>query len=150
MGPTRSAATSPASSAGPFRGSRAPQARGWAARVRSSGSHAATRWKRFRWRLVKMITLYSMKRAVLGTMLAAGMAATVSSQAIAQGSRPVAPVNEITLSQGTGRLVRLPAAMTDVFVADSRIADVQVRSANQIFIFGKEDGQTSVFATDRS
>ena len=101
-----------------------------------------------------MITLYSMKRAVLGTMLAAalaaGMVASVSSQAIAQGSRPVAPVNEITLSQGTGRMVRLPATMTDVFVADSRIADVQVRSPNQIFIFGRANGQTSVYATDRS
>ena len=100
-----------------------------------------------------MLTFSSMKQAMIGTALAAalaaGIAVSVSSQAIAQTATPVAPSNNITLSVGTGRMVRLPTTMSDIFVADTGVADVQVRSANQIFIFGKGPGQTSVFATDR-
>ena len=100
-----------------------------------------------------MITLNSMRRATLGTALAAalaaGFAASSPSPAVAQPT-PVAPTNDITLSVGTGRLVRLPANMADVFVANDGIADVQVRAANQIYIFGKAGGQTSVYATDRA
>ena len=100
-----------------------------------------------------MLTFSSMKQAMLGTALAAalaaGIAVSVSSQAIAQTATPVAPNNTITLSVGTGRMVRLPGTMSDIFVADTGVADVQVRSNNQIFIFGKGAGQTSVFATDR-
>src|SRR3546814_6442386 len=40
--------------------------------------------------------------------------------------------------------------MSDVFVANDAIADVQVRSADQIYIFGKGPGQTTVFATNRA
>jgi pilus assembly protein CpaC len=39
--------------------------------------------------------------------------------------------------------------MTDLFVANDAIADVQVRSANQIYVFGKAPGETTVFATDK-
>ena len=100
-----------------------------------------------------MMTLNSIRRATLGTALAAalaaGFAATTPSRAVAQPS-PVAPTSDITLSVGTGRLVRLPANMSDVFVANDQIADVQVRAANQIYIFGKAGGQTTVYATDRA
>src|SRR3546814_19532641 len=40
--------------------------------------------------------------------------------------------------------------MSDVFVANDAIADVQVRSAYQIYIVGKGPGQTTVFATNRA
>ena len=39
--------------------------------------------------------------------------------------------------------------MSDLFVANPGIADVQVRSSNQIFIFGSAPGQTTLYATDR-
>jgi pilus assembly protein CpaC len=39
--------------------------------------------------------------------------------------------------------------MSDLFVANDSVADVQVRSPNQIYIFGKAPGQTTVYATDR-
>ena len=93
-------------------------------------------------------------RATLGTAitaaLAAGIAASASGTAAAQPAGAVAPANTVNLSVGTGRLVRLDGAMTDLFVANDAIADVQVRSANQIYIFGKAAGQTTVYATDRS
>ena len=99
-----------------------------------------------------MMTLNSMKRATLGTALAAstaaGLATTVPFPASAQPA--VAPVNDITLSVGTGRLVRLGGTMTDLFVANDSIADVQVRSPTQIYIFGKAAGSTTLYATDRA
>lgn len=93
----------------------------------------------------------SIKRAALGTclaaLIAAGMASAVVSPAIAQ-SRAVQAANDVTLSVGTGQLVSLDGTMSDVFVANDAIADVQVRSADQIYIFGKGAGQTTVFATN--
>ncbi|HYJ52446.1 MAG TPA: type II and III secretion system protein family protein [Allosphingosinicella sp.] len=95
----------------------------------------------------------SMKRAALGTALAAalaaGIAASAPSQAVAQ-SGAVAPGSDITLSVGTGRLVRVGGAMTDLFVANNEIADVEVRSPTQFYVFGKTAGNTTVYATDRS
>src|SRR3546814_2703424 len=78
-----------------------------------------------------------------------GMASAVASPAIAQ-SRAVQAANDVTLSVGTGQLVSLDGTMSDVFVANDAIADVQVRSADQIYIFGKGPGQTTVFATNRA
>ena len=100
-----------------------------------------------------MITFNSIRRATLGTALAAalaaGLAATVPSRAFAQPAGAEAPTNDITLSVGTGRMVRLGGTMTDLFVANDAITDVQVRSPTQIYIFGKAPGSTTVYATDR-
>ncbi|MGQ0559121.1 MAG: type II and III secretion system protein family protein [Sphingosinicella sp.] len=101
-----------------------------------------------------MIMSNSIRRASLGTALAvalaAGLAMSVPMQAFAQASRAVAPSETVTLSVGTGRLVRLNAPMSDVFVANETIADVQVRSPTQLYVFGRAPGNTSVYATDRS
>ncbi|MGE3693547.1 MAG: type II and III secretion system protein family protein, partial [Novosphingobium sp.] len=40
--------------------------------------------------------------------------------------------------------------MTDVFVADESVADVQIKSQSQLYIFGKGSGETTVYASDRS
>ncbi|MGQ0588233.1 MAG: type II and III secretion system protein family protein [Sphingosinicella sp.] len=95
----------------------------------------------------------SIKRTALGTALAAALAAGLAlapSQTAAQPAGAVAPTNDVTLSVGTGRMVRLNGTMSDLFVANDAIADVQVRSPNQIYIFGRAAGNTSVYATDRS
>ena len=54
----------------------------------------------------------------------------------------------IALGVGKGTLMRLPRAVTDVFVANNKIADVQVKSASQIYVFGISGGETSLYATD--
>jgi pilus assembly protein CpaC len=59
-----------------------------------------------------------------------------------------APTDSMTLSIGAGQLVTLPSQMTDLFVADDKIADVQVRSRTQLYVFGKGAGETAVYATD--
>src|SRR3546814_11684957 len=38
--------------------------------------------------------------------------------------------------------------MSDVFVANDEVADVQVRSGRQLYVFGKKPGETSIYATD--
>jgi pilus assembly protein CpaC len=99
-----------------------------------------------------MTKLNIMRRATLGTavtaMVASSLAAGVPTQAMAQ-TAAVRPANDMTLSVGTGRMVRLDGTMSDLFVANDSIADVQVRSSNQIYVFGKAPGETTVFATDK-
>ncbi len=56
----------------------------------------------------------------------------------------------VQLATNRGRLVTLARPMSDLFVANSEIADVQVRSPNQLYIFGKKPGETTVSATSRT
>jgi len=93
------------------------------------------------------------RRARLGTALAALAIAlgTVSaaSPALAQPTS-AKPAETLTLSKNTGTLIRLSEPMSDVFVANEGIADVQVRSSTQLYIFGKGPGETAVYATDKA
>ncbi|MBB3763959.1 type II and III secretion system protein family protein [Sphingomicrobium lutaoense] len=84
-----------------------------------------------------------------GIALAAVAIATapVAAQPAYAQSAAVQPTETLTLSQGTGTLVRLPAAMSDVFIANDAIADVQVRSNRQLYVFGKGSGETTLYAT---
>jgi len=92
-------------------------------------------------------------RARLGTALVAlaiGLGSVgAATPAVAQ-SRAARPAETLNLSQGAGTLVRLSEPMTDVFVANDGIADVQVRSSTQLYIFGKGRGETTVYATSKS
>jgi pilus assembly protein CpaC len=101
-----------------------------------------------------MTTTSIRRQARLGTALAAlaiGFAtvavAAPSAALAAQASRPSETLN---LSQNTGTLVRLSSPMSDVFVANEGIADIQVRSSTQLYVFGKSSGETTVYATDKA
>lgn len=58
------------------------------------------------------------------------------------------PANDIVLSIGRGQLVTVGGTMADVFVADEKVADVQVKSTNQLYVFGKAGGETTVYASN--
>jgi pilus assembly protein CpaC len=58
------------------------------------------------------------------------------------------PANDVVLSIGRGQLVTVGGVMADVFVADEKVADVQVKSRNQLYVFGKGGGETTVYASD--
>lgn len=60
------------------------------------------------------------------------------------------PRDTVQIATGRGRLVTLNAPMSDIFVADSNIADVQVRSPTQLWVFGKKAGETTVYATTKA
>ncbi len=61
-----------------------------------------------------------------------------------------APAGVVQVNIGRGRLVTLARPMSDLFVADDSIADVQVRSPTQLYIFGKKTGETTISATTKS
>ncbi|MBA3526266.1 MAG: type II and III secretion system protein family protein [Sphingomonas sp.] len=95
------------------------------------------------------MTRNSLKLSVAAVALAIGVAPLAApAQAVAQ-SVAATPSETLNLSQGTGALVRLSGPMTDVFVANDTIADVQVRSSTQLYVFGKGRGETTVYATGR-
>lgn len=92
-----------------------------------------------------------MKSSIFKTMLTAAvatapMALLSASQADAQSV--TRPAQEIALSIGNGQLVNIPGTMTDVFVANDAVADVQVKSTNQFYVFGKGGGVTTVYASN--
>jgi pilus assembly protein CpaC len=113
-----------------------------------------------------MKTHLTLRHGALGSALAAalalGMAANPAAPAAAYPHRPhaaphrSAPMAEapssgaITLSLGAGQLIVLPRAVSDVFVADDKIADVSPRTATKLYVFGKTAGQTTISATDKS
>ncbi|HXH16672.1 MAG TPA: type II and III secretion system protein family protein [Sphingomonas sp.] len=87
----------------------------------------------------------------LATALAAASAAP-SVPALAQNRQTsIAPSGApiVQINTGRGRLVTLARPMTDLFVADDSIADVQVRSPTQLYLFGKKTGETTISATTR-
>ena len=61
------------------------------------------------------------------------------------GPSPVLQVNT-----GRGRLVTLARPMSDLFIADDSVADVQVRSPTSLYIYGKHTGETTISATSRT
>lgn len=56
----------------------------------------------------------------------------------------------VELERNKGVLVRLERRLASVFVADSEIADVQVKSPRLVYVFGKKVGETTIFAVDRN
>ena len=94
-------------------------------------------------------------------LLATTMLAFVPPPAMAQSrgivvhdtaAAPSSSVAPPVLQVGTnrGRLINLPRPISDVFVAADSVADVQVRSPTQIYVFGKAAGETTISATSRS
>lgn len=71
-----------------------------------------------------------------------------SAQLVAQSATLTSAATAVNLGVGKGTLVRLDRGMTDVFVANQRVADVQVRSDRLLYVFGVGAGETSIYATD--
>jgi pilus assembly protein CpaC len=99
-----------------------------------------------------MTSFKQQKSVRLGVALAAlamglGPVAISTPAVAAQSARPSETLN---LSKNTGTLVRLSAPMADLFVANDTVADVQVRSSTQLYVFGKGAGETTIYATDRN
>ncbi|WP_052129844.1 type II and III secretion system protein family protein [Sphingomonas sp. 35-24ZXX] len=83
--------------------------------------------------------------AAIGSLT--GLAPFTGSTAIAQ-SATQRPAETLVLSIGRGQLIQLPGVMTDLFVADTGVADVQVKSSRQLYVFGKAGGETTLYASN--
>jgi pilus assembly protein CpaC len=84
---------------------------------------------------------------------AAALAVAMSTTAMIGFTTPAAAQSAkdgktVILSIGRGQQVNLGSAITDVVVSDPAVADVEVKSAKQIYILGKGPGETTVYATD--
>ncbi|OYU36278.1 MAG: secretion system protein [Novosphingobium sp. PASSN1] len=93
-----------------------------------------------------------MKARIASTLLPlaalAAPLALVAAPSAASAQSVTSPARSIAISIGRGQLVTLPGKMTDVFVANDAVADVQVKSTNQLYVFGKSGGETTVYASN--
>jgi len=80
--------------------------------------------------------------ALAGAPLVAMPLATATAQQV------TSPSQDIVLSIGKGQLVSVPGSMSDVFVANETVADVQVKSQRQLYVFGKAGGETTIYASN--
>ncbi len=93
----------------------------------------------------------SMNRRLIRSLLAATCAAAPLAAAPADAASPpsvMRPANDLVLSIGRGQLVTTGGTMTNVFVANDAVADVQVKSSRQLYVFGKSGGETTVYASN--
>ncbi len=84
----------------------------------------------------------------IATALALTVAATQTAPLQAQSARITETKSTIRLSVAQGKSITLPSNASDIFIAEQRIADVQIRSTNKLYVFGKTAGVTSFYATN--
>ena len=101
--------------------------------------------------------------ALVAGMPVAGVAGAPKSRASRPAARPSShgpsshvgypagtqrPTTEVLLSVGQGELINLPGNVSDVWVSAPEVADVYVRNAHQLNLFGKAFGEATIFATN--
>ncbi|MCB2086762.1 MAG: type II and III secretion system protein family protein [Sphingomonadaceae bacterium] len=92
-----------------------------------------------------------MKRRLTASVLFASLAVAPLAgipASTANAQSVISPQQEIVLSIGRGELVNVPGTMADVFIANDSVADVQVKSQRQLYVFGKAGGETTVYASN--
>jgi len=73
----------------------------------------------------------------------------LAAQDLAQGADIIPPADTLLpLEASKGKLIRLVRPASEVFVVDPSVADVQVKSNRLIYIFGKNPGETTLYAMD--
>ncbi|WP_159864711.1 type II and III secretion system protein family protein [Novosphingobium sp. 9U] len=92
------------------------------------------------------MTFRLLRNALFAACAAAPLALVPAAPAAAQAV--IRPAQDIQLSIGSGQLVSLPGTMADVFVSNDAVADVQVKSQRQLYVFGKGGGLTTVYASN--
>jgi pilus assembly protein CpaC len=95
----------------------------------------------------------SMNRRLIRSLLVAACAAAPLAATAAHAAPPpsvMRPSSDIVLSIGRGQLVTTGGTMADVFVANDSVADVEVKSSRQLYVFGKSGGETTVYASNSS
>lgn len=63
-------------------------------------------------------------------------------------AQTISPANDIVLSIGRGELITVPGNMADIFVSNDSVADVQVKSQRQLYVFGLSGGETTIYASN--
>ena len=94
-----------------------------------------------------------MKRSVIRSLLAAAVVTLIlgAGWAHAAGTSPSAASpagTAMTVESGTGRVLSLTSPVTNIFVADPKVAEVRPASPTSLFIFGLNAGRTTIAAMD--
>ena len=85
-------------------------------------------------------------------VLAAGMARQADAGPLQDidGASIVSPgTKSLDIEVSKGTLIRLDRPAAEIFIVNPDIADVQVKSARVVYIFGKAQGETSFYALDK-
>ena len=94
----------------------------------------------------------TMKSRLFKTVLSAACAlaplAIVMPAGTATAQTSVRPAQDIVLSIGRGELITVPGSMADIFVSNEQVADVQVKSQRQLYVFGLSGGETTIYASN--
>jgi pilus assembly protein CpaC len=81
--------------------------------------------------------------------LAAGLAPLAAPRLALAEPQDLGPAtSRLTLEVGKGRMIRLDGMAKTVFIADPKIADVDVKSPTLVYITAKAPGVTTLIATD--
>ncbi|WP_294324099.1 type II and III secretion system protein family protein [uncultured Sphingomonas sp.] len=88
--------------------------------------------------------------ALPATAIAAPGTAAVRAARVGTRTGTMRPTTDVMLSIGQGELVTLPSNVVDVWVSNPTVADVYVGNPRQIHLFGKADGEATIFATNAS
>lgn len=78
------------------------------------------------------------------------MPATFGPASMANAQSIVKPSQDVVISIGRGELITIPGTMADVFIANDAVADVQIKSQRQLYVFGKSGGETTIYASNAS
>ena len=89
-------------------------------------------------------------RTVFFTALASAAIMNVNIAQAAPSASQKANDKAIVLSIGKGQLLSLPSNISDIFIANDAIADVQVKSTRQVYVFAKSGGETTFYATNKA
>jgi pilus assembly protein CpaC len=76
--------------------------------------------------------------------------ATGAEIANGQTASPTSVARRLQMGVGKSVIVDLPAEASEIFVGDPKVADAIVRSARRLYIDAMANGQTSIFALDKS
>jgi pilus assembly protein CpaC len=87
---------------------------------------------------------------VPGLALAQQQPAELDGAGTSQATTPDGPAyyGGISLAKGSGKLIKLPHPVDNIFAADPSVVEVRPASPNTLFVFGRGLGQTTIVATD--
>jgi pilus assembly protein CpaC len=97
-----------------------------------------------------MNTISKIKSGFVATAVATALStsALVAMPAAAHAQSLSRADKQLTLAIGEAQQINLGSPVTDVVVADPRVADVDITSNKKLYIFAKGSGVTDVIATD--
>lgn len=93
-----------------------------------------------------MINFRKSATSALALLMLAAAPLPFASVAEAQQVTRVATGNGLSIPVNQGQLVRIDKPVESVFVANSEIADVAIKSPQLIYVFAKRPGQTTLYA----